>query len=60
MQAVQAEQCPNRWIIKTGKKKDLPPENGSRDPKRAQRVADVVLAITECTFAVLPCFPPMD
>ena len=29
MQAVQTEQCPNRWIIKTGKKKDPPPEHGS-------------------------------
>src|ERR1700730_6588807 len=38
----------------------FPAKSGGRETHRPQRMTDILLAISECTLAVLPSLPPVN
>ena len=58
--SIQAEQVVDRLVGQAMQQHCAPAQGRGGDPQRADRVSDVMLAIAEGTFAVLPRLAPVD
>jgi hypothetical protein len=58
--AVESEKLGHGGAAHTVEEADIPPEGSRRESHRPQRMADIVLAVPECTLAILPGLPPKN
>ena len=58
--SIQTEQVVDRFVGQAMQQHCAPAQGRGGDPQRADRVSDVMLAIAEGTFAVLPRLAPVD